>query len=901
MKPISVRFRCFGPYIEVQTIPFDRLAGYGLFLICGETGSGKTTILDAMCCALYGSCSGDIRGELEAMRCKQAGPGDPTEVEFVFETEGRRSCFRRKLTPRRKHKRGKEDGLKEESAREAGFQEESFNEDLSCCVLEAGSWVPLMDNCKKRSMNAKAAELIGLDLNQFRQVIILPQGKFETLLTSGSEDKESILSSLFHTERWKTAVERMAEELRARREEIDRESQTLQEGLKRLGIPSVAELPQAITQARAEAENAGKAEAAAKEQKERARKRLELSREYLELDRRQQRLDAATRASEGDRGLQTRLEMAGRAEKARRPHDEWAQATAELKKAEERLRQTEEKRAAAAEELRRAEAEKNGHAASAPEQEAREKEAGRLAEIRNRYLEIEQLQRQADAAKKTMEKAGGRLAGAGEAAGQEMEGLRRLEGAWNDVQNEYERLSRAYRAAAVGHLAATLEEGEACPVCGSRVHPAPAALPEDAVTAVAVEEAEGRLKKARVAFENQKGLQRKAEEARREEEKAYQEVKGAWDKADGALANGLALRDPALPTLRALDRRMAALENQLREYNEKKTGLEEAFTRISKVHDGLVTLAEERRGQQRELEAKTKEKAEAWKKALEETGLGTETQYSAMILSAEGQSRIRTTLSDHAAARESARKAVGEQQEKLRGTERPDTGTAEAAWQEAEARYSAAISARTLAEEKRNQTERDAEKLTALDSRLSEKRRTYDGDAEFVRALRGSVGKSLQRYVLGVRLGQVIAEANGLLAGIYGGRYRLHRSDESHGAAHKSGLELEVYDHTNDRHRSVCTLSGGEKFLVALSLAIGLRTVVQNEQKGVSLEAMFIDEGFGSLDQSALGDALDILQGVQRGRGLVGIISHVQLLEENIPTKIITKKTAFGSVTALQL
>ena len=183
-----------------------------------------------------------------------------------------------------------------------------------------------------------------------------------------------------------------------------------------------------------------------------------------------------------------------------------------------------------------------------------------------------------------------------------------------------------------------------------------------------------------------------------------------------------------------------------------------------------------------------------------------------------------------------------------------------------------------------------------MDLRIADRRKAYEDDSAFVRALRGSVGMSIQRYVLSVRLNQVIVEANRLLQGIYGGRYRLHRSNESYGSSHKSGLELEVYDSMNDQQRSVCTLSGGEKFLVALSLAIGLCTVVQNEQKGVNLEAMFIDEGFGSLDQSSLGDALDILQGVRRGRGLVGIISHIPMLEETIPTKIIIKKTAHGSV-----
>ena len=245
MRPVSVRFRCFGPYIREQEIRFDELAEYGLFLICGETGSGKTTILDAMCCALYGSCSGDIRGELDAMRCKQADPGDPTEVELVFESNGSRYRFGRKLTPRRSRK---------------ADAPVSFNEDFTCQKEAGGSWVPLLDNCKKKSMNAKAAELIGLDLDQFRQVIILPQGKFETLLTSRSEDKESILSSLFHTERWKTAVERMAKELNERENGIAREVQTIREGLERLQVASVEALPEAVENAEKEAGEAATAE-----------------------------------------------------------------------------------------------------------------------------------------------------------------------------------------------------------------------------------------------------------------------------------------------------------------------------------------------------------------------------------------------------------------------------------------------------------------------------------------------------------------------------------------------------------------------------------------------------------------------------------------------------------------
>lgn len=886
MKPVSVRFRCFGPYIKEQTIRFDELAEYGLFLICGETGSGKTTILDAMCCALYGSCSGDLRGELDAMRCKQADPGDPTEVEFVFETGGKRYCFARKLMPRKSRK---------------ADAEISYNEDYSCRVDAGGSWVPLLDNCKKKSMNAKAAELIGLDLEQFRQVIILPQGKFETLLTSKSEDKESILSSLFHTERWKTAVERMAEELNGRREAIAKESQTIQEGLDRLRLTSVAELPDAVTNAEKDAVEAAAAEKAAEARKNQAKAMVDLSRDYAELDKRRERLESARKAAEEDHGLKVRLDMAVRAEKARQPHDEWKQAADSLNRAGEKLKETEEDLARAEETLKKASDKKTAHEALAEEQQKRTEEQQRLAALRGRYESISNLQKEADDAEKGMKAAEREADAARKSLMGENDKLQNLLDAWNAAKEEYKNISRAYQAATAGHLAASLQEGEPCPVCGSIHHPAPAQLPEGAVKDKDVDDADSRETKARKAYDRQVGIQKQADADWRTADQALTEAKAKHAQAKGALDQELAQRDPELDTLEALDRRAGELKKAVLAYESEKEALTAEYNQAVIDRDALKRTKTDREAQLETARKDHEEKEAAWKRALEETGLGTEAQYSAMILSVEDQDKLRGTLSEHAAALDSTGTALKEQQEKLEGQDRPDPETVDAAYQEAETKYKEAIQELTLAEQTRDSLKEETERLTTLYAKIADRRKAFDEDSAFVRALRGSTGMSIQRYVLSVRLGQVIVEANRLLSGIYGGRYRLHRSNESYRSTHKSGLELEVYDSMSDQHRSVCTLSGGEKFLVALSLAIGLCTVVQNEQKGVSLEAMFIDEGFGSLDQSSLNDALDILQTVQKGRGLVGIISHIQLLEETIPTKIMTEKTAHGSIATVQL
>ena len=886
MKPISVRFRCFGPYIAEQTIRFDQLAEYGLFLICGETGSGKTTILDAMCCALYGSCSGDIRGDLDAMRCKQANPEDPTEVEFVFESDGNRYRFGRKLTPRKSRKTD---------------TAVSFNEDYTCQREADGSWIPLLDNCKKKNMNAKAAELIGLDLDQFRQVIILPQGKFETLLTSNSEDKESILSSLFHTERWKTAVERMADELNARRDDIAREAQTIREGLDRLQVSAVEELPAALENAEKEAQDAAAAEKEAETAKQTAQALLNLNNDFAELDKRLKNRDSARKAAEGDHDLQARLNMAVKAEKARKPHDDWKQAADSLNRAGRRLQDTEEELKQAEEKLKKAGEEKTAHEALAEEQRKRTEEQQRLTALRDRYESISELQKAADKAEKGMKAAGQKAETAGEVLKKVDEKLREMLDAWNAAKEEYKNVSKAYQAATAGHLASALQEGQPCPVCGSVHHPAPARLPDDAVTEKDVDDADARETKARKAYESQVQAQKQAGEEQREAERKLADAKAEHAQAKGALEQELAQRDPELETLEALERRVTELKKAILEYDTKKEKLAEAYNQAAVNRDTLKKAKEDRTAELENARNEHAEKEAAWKSALEETGLGTETQYSAMIMSVDDQNKLRQTLSGHAAAIDAAEKSLQEQQDKLEGKERPDPEAAAAGCREAEQKHKDAIQALTLAQQKRDTLKTETERLTGLDAKIADKRKAYEDDSAFVRALRGSSGMSIQRYVLSVRLSQVIAEANNLLSGIYGGRYRLHRSNESHGSSHKSGLELEVYDSMSDQRRSVCTLSGGEKFLVALSLAIGLCTVVQNEQRGVSLEAMFIDEGFGSLDQNSLMDALEVLQTVRKGRGLVGIISHVPMLEETIPTKIIIEKTANGSTARVQL
>ena len=191
MIPIYLSFQAFGPYVKKQEVEFNKFENSGVFLIHGITGSGKTTILDAITYALYGKSSGGQRGDITAMRCQMCSEEISTEVEFVFKVSEKVYKFTRNIKIRTKR-----NGSKEYSVTQNAM---FMNKD--------GIFVPFFENPKIKDVEQKSCEIIGLNHEQFIQVIMLPQGKFEKLLMAKSDEKEEILVTLFNAQKWQEAAE----------------------------------------------------------------------------------------------------------------------------------------------------------------------------------------------------------------------------------------------------------------------------------------------------------------------------------------------------------------------------------------------------------------------------------------------------------------------------------------------------------------------------------------------------------------------------------------------------------------------------------------------------------------------------------------------------------------------
>lgn len=882
MRPISIRFQAFGPYLKEQVLEFSRLESGGLFLICGETGAGKTTILDAMSYALYNRSSGSLRGRgLEVMRCKLAGPEDDTVVEFDFACGGRQYRFRRSMRMLRKN----------------------YRDDHQCWELREGDWVPLFENPREKDVSELAERLLGLTYEQFRQVMLLPQGQFEKLLVSDSEEKEKILVSLFGTGRWDRIAGEIAERVKLRADALEQEKRTLRARLQVFGCDTPQALAEQEVRTRQEAEGleaqCASGRAALEDLRKQAAAAQEAQRAFRQLDEARGVYDRLhSQKAQFDRLAQT-LDLAVRAEALQPAYEEVQRMAQAAKEAGERLSRAQAGKLQAQTALGNVETRLRRH------EEDRETFASysqQLPVFRQKldlYRQLEDKASKARHASEARKQAAQTLNRAEEQLTNARSGWEQAIVRQRETTAQYEDALSGYLSGIGSVLAEKLEPGKPCPVCGSVEHPAPA---RSGGAAVREEELEVLSRQVRTAADRASETLNRYHQAQQTREQAAQAHNLALLADNDARKDyelALEQRIPGIGTYDQLTQRIARTAAWLQQYEQETEALQAALVQAQanlQASDAQTQGAETEEAQLRE---QALQRQMDWQRQLQEAGFARQEEFTACSMTRQerlaGQERLIGYGRDLARAKET----LEAQEQALDGQVRPDVEKLEQQIQAAEAAQLAQQRQLALKQDLLRRMGEEGTALETLRVRCERTQLELAEDQAFSRMLSGT-GLSLQRYVLGVMLSSVTAEANRLLKNVYGGRYQLFRSQELGDKRRRGGLELEILDHANGQRRSVRTLSGGEKFLVALSLAIGLSSVVQAQGSGVRMEAMFIDEGFGSLDKEAVADALDILDGIRKGSGMVGIISHVEQLAETIPNKIVVQKSRHGSSCSIR-
>jgi exonuclease SbcC len=396
MKLLHLTVQAFGPFAGRETVDFTALGEHPLFLINGPTGAGKTTLLDGICFALYGKLTGDER-EPRKMRCQQAPEDCLTEVELLFALGERRYRIRRIPEQERAKQRGEGTTVVSHSA-----------ELYACDSAQSENGETLLAGRRLQEVNAQIEALTGLDVKQFRQVMVLPQGQFRDLLLAPSSEREAIFSQLFQTQLYKHLERELVDRAGTLRKERSELLQRITGALQTLDVESAAALNTSLLSAQEDANTLGEQFANAAQKTEVARRAYTDAQQLAAL---QQELDEANRAlqqldeqKEIIASQSARYAAAQAAQKMTAHFERWQAAAEELSTAQTLLSQTGEDLVAAEQQQREA----SGAFADArelePELETLRAEQHRLEGLRQDCQQWEQAQREHEDAQRALKK-----------------------------------------------------------------------------------------------------------------------------------------------------------------------------------------------------------------------------------------------------------------------------------------------------------------------------------------------------------------------------------------------------------------------------------------------------------------------------------------------------------------
>lgn len=921
MKPILLTMSAFGPFAACCSIDFSKLSRDGVFLITGDTGAGKTTIFDAICFALYGRASGSEREPKQFRSQYVQDPRCITEVTLQFSCHDTLYQVERIPAYLRQNLRG--NGMTEQKAEGYLYKLEENGEKKLLASTSA-------------EVTAYIGQIVGMDEKQFRQIVMIAQGEFRRFLLSSSGEKEAILRRLFHTEQFDQLTRRLKELADVKKHEVEQTECEIRSLLEQVSPndltqkadyiqkldefgASVAEtlcamletsctemenqlpktqseqslLQQAVDTQLRQIESGKQHNEALRQQEKALSQKAQGTAKLAQLQQRQVQVQQEAEqivplqkelailehhlpSYETLSGLQRQLRMLQQQQTAQQ--EQWTQKNAALETAELACRQMEQtlsENQDAAAKLARAE-----QALQAKSQIC--KELDELQKQHRAYICQQASLQQAQANYQRI-----------------------YEKYQQEIKPKYAAVEQNFFQSMASNLAKRLTTGMPCPVCGAKVHPSPAPSTENTVTEM------------------------QFQEVRKQYEKAYQSLMEQRNQVS-SMQQTVSLLKTQLQKLRETlkvpsEVTVSQIQQMQRQAVQEKQQCSDAVAQLHQTVQEMQRMQMQLAAQRTALPSQqavrdscmeqlqtTIQAVQAKKAEIQQ--LGETLQYCTYD---EAQQRLNWLKGQIAAVQEKQRtmQAEYEMQEKqnllvaaelarlnelIDGKPAYDvegeTKKLQASRSQLEQLHKAQIQMENEIQTLRTVTQVVQKRYQQLekDKVLSQR---YNRLYTMIRGNAVAEGDriSLERYVQTYYFNQVLAFANQKLYQLSNGRYQLKRRDEEEDRRVTSGLNLNILDQYTGMERDVKTLSGGETFLASLSLALGLSDAVQNQSGGVEMQAMFIDEGFGSLDAVALDNAINLLQQLSDHCRMIGIISHISTLAERFDAQIIVHKTEQGS------
>ncbi|WP_196590803.1 AAA family ATPase [Pectinatus frisingensis] len=906
MRPLKLTISAFGPYAEETEIDFAKLGEKGIYLISGDTGAGKTTLFDALIYALYGEASGPVR-ESTMFRSKYANSQTPTFVKLLFTYNHQQYSLYRNPEYERPAKRGDK------------LVSEKPNAHLE---MPDGSIITGLKEVTQAIEN-----LIGLDKTQFTQIAMIAQGDFLRLLLASTKERSDIFRKIFNTDLYQLLQENIKKSAETTAKELEYLDMNIGYAKNNLQLPPGTILPETpvIDEFLVVVQPYMEKDAAAlkyvNQQLHINEKQIAQNNSQLGYAASLIKIQEEIKLCEKNikktlplvKNLQTVYDNAQQKYKT-----DYAGNISEIVNIKNKL--------TAYDELDKIILQENTcHTAKSTLQQKLTALTSQLTRLTTKIttLKAQQVQLEDILVKQERQK---KLLADINTQQKELQELQLKMVEYNQLltaykkalhnyqqeqinqqqlHQKYDRLEKLYLDGQAGILAACLKEGQPCPVCGSKLHPQPAE-PMDCVPS-----------KEQINLLKQEKLKKDSCVTKLSMEAGN--LKGQFNSLDKEIIKKAVLllncnekseiRSAAQLLQCQLDKDLESVQAEMTATSKSislKENLNKTIPSLEKEYDNL---SQEERSNQQQLAVVTENiKNIANKKAEKSAQLTYKDKITALHILQQKENyskNLEKNLHDSQTELIDKNTFINNEKAKLAALTTQLKNTTDIDIDQLQKVQETLTGQKNLLIQQQNRlTLRFTNNQKTLNN-INEKKSAYERLSENYRWQRdlaqtvngtqtGKEKVTLETYIQMHYFDRIIARANTRFMMMSAGQYELKRRLSANNMRSQSGLELDVIDHYNGTERSIKTLSGGESFKASLSLALGLSDEIQSAAGGIKLDTMFVDEGFGSLDEESLEHAINVLHTLTEGNKLIGIISHVTELKQRIDKQIIVTKTPHG-------